>query len=368
MKAVAIVCAHNPGKRNLGMYTVDLSARDFMSTVATSYDLVKFIGNERVGSLRYRKISDFEQLAGYRTVLFWGDFQQNPIWGESNYALRVKKEQRGLSVDDARTSWWRNCLLDGIKIPDDQRVYSIGTCFLGGKEFFKSAEELERYRACLSRFSGICPRDIESCRILKEDLALSNVIEGGFDCASLRHPVALSDAGSGGYFTYTMRRTLNDPDLIRKVVARVEEQTGLRGVPIRWLRAKHAKYSLIGLNRYFERCIRTIKGGRFFLTDIYHATINAVTEDVPVICLGDQETVFRDTCDDLKKGYLFQMLDAKPYYLTINPENVDFDQIARVAARLCTLQQNPQREGAVRLRAGLDTLLKRLPGIAPEPL
>lgn len=360
MKDIAIICAHNPGQRNLGMYSVDLAARDFFSRFDVSYDLVKFVGDVKVGPLRYRKVHDYSELNNYRAVLFWGDFQQNPLWGQSNFAARLQKEHRGLSREKAQAKWWNNFLLENMQTPAKQQVYSIGNCFLGSSEFFTSTGELDHYRACLSRFDGICPRDVESYQILKEELQLENIIKGGVDCATLRSPIGHGSVGHGNYFSYSLRRTIKDPAVIRKVVNSVETQTGLRGVPIRWLRSKYAKYNPIGVDQCFKKCVHKICGGKFFLTDIYHATINAVCEGVPVVCIGDKSTIFKDTCDDTKKGILLKMLQSEDYYISVDPKDVDFEEIGRTAFKLSSKGNGLQQKAILQLQGELEVTLKNL--------
>ena len=76
---IAVICAYNPGKRNLGMHSVDLVAQAFFSAHRQDLDLIKFTGHSRIGSLPYRIIQSFEELARYDTIVFWGDCQQKPI-------------------------------------------------------------------------------------------------------------------------------------------------------------------------------------------------------------------------------------------------------------------------------------------------
>ena len=106
--STAVICAHNPGRRNLGMYSVDLAAKDFFSSLGTKFELVKYAGHERIGEMRYRKIVDPQDLQFFDRIVFWGDFQQNPIWGRADFANRMVRE-RGVS-DAGGTTCGKSCV------------------------------------------------------------------------------------------------------------------------------------------------------------------------------------------------------------------------------------------------------------------
>jgi len=109
--------------------------------------------------------------------------------------------------------------------------------------------------------------------------------------------------------------------------------TGLKGVPLTWLRSKYSRYGLIGMGSHYENCMKQVRQSRLVLTDIYHLSVNAVASGVPVVCLGSKTSAFRDTCDDNKKQILFSMLGMANSYCVIETGAGDRDAIGAAVTR-----------------------------------
>jgi len=312
--STAVICAHNPGRRNLGMYSVDLAAKDFFSSLGTKFELVKYAGHERIGEMRYRRIGDPQDLQCFDRIVFWGDFQQNPIWGRADFANRMARE-RGVSDAGGYDLWKELCLFKGVDDKLPARAVSAGTCFLGLGEALKGNPFRDEYVHLLSRFAAIIPRDIASHAELVA-LGLTNVVQG-FDCACLLNQ-RRSPSDPGNYFCYSFGRTLGSGS--DRVVRAVEKKNGIQGKPIDWILAKR---SLQRRAAAYERAMRSIAGARFVITDIYHLTINSLAARRDVYCTGKGDDLFLTTCDDYKKQVLMEMTGAAGCYLAIPPDTDD---------------------------------------------
>jgi hypothetical protein len=307
-RTIGVICARNPGRRNLGMYSVDLSAARYFSGRGLPYRLLTYAGHRRVGGLRYERLDGPEGYANYREIVFWGDFQQNPIWGVQNHAPRVARDRR-VSVEEGSEEWKRRFLLRGVPIASGQKFYSVGTCFLGARDALDQVGlEAAEYADLLARFSAIVPRDDASYAELSE-LGLTNLVRG-FDCASLLdHP--RFEARPRGRFAYAFGRGLEGGAGTR-IVERVARSLGLRAVPVAWLLGR---YQLKNLSRRYERALAVLQSVDFLVTDIYHLSINALNVGCPVYCLGRDEEPFARTCGDYKKVVLLEMLGLREEYI-----------------------------------------------------
>jgi hypothetical protein len=187
------------------MYSVDLSAARYFTGRGLPYQLLSFSGHRQVGSLRYEVITSVEAYRDYRDIVFWGDFQQNPLWGLRNHAPRLMRKE-GRSHNKAVQEWRKRFLLEGVPSAEGQRRYSLGTCFLGVQEALEQAGlTAAEYADLLSRFTAIVPRDEVSYQELVK-LGLTN-ISPGFDCASLLD-LPPHQAQARGRFAYSFGRSL----------------------------------------------------------------------------------------------------------------------------------------------------------------
>ena len=351
--SVGVVCAHNPGRRNLGMYSVDLSAARYFAGRGLPHRLLTYSGPRRAGELRYRPIAGPNAYAPYPEIVFWGDFQQNPVWGVRNHAIRLMR-RRGMSSQDALEAWKRRFLLDGVPLAAGQRVYSIGTCFLGARTALAQAGlEEAQYRDLLSRFTAIAPRDDASFRELSE-LGLSNLLHG-FDCASLLD-LPRAEPRSTGRLAYAFGRTFR-PWVGTEIANTVAEALALQPVPVDWLLPK---YRLKGRARAYREALDVLRGVDFLVTDIYHLTINALNVGCPVSCIGRVETSLADTCDDQKKLVLAEMLGLGEQYIGLPADAADPAAVAAEAViqrrRAPVVPEDGLRERARTFREALDRL------------
>ena len=323
------------------MYSVDLSAARYFRERDLPHRLMAFSGHRRVGILSYDVLTDPRAFEDHREVVFWGDFQQNPLWGFCNYAPRVARTE-GKTLSEAVAEWRRRFLLEGVPIAEGQRFYSVGTCFLGARDFLERVGlDREGYRRLLSRFAAIVPRDDVSYRQIAE-LGVTNLLRG-FDCASLLdHPARRPEAS--GHFAYAFGRSI-PPRKGKAFVKRLAEALGLQAVRIAWFLGK---YRLKNVARRYESAIETLRTAEFLVTDIYHLTINALNAGCPVYCVGREGESFSDTCDDFKKRVLMEMLGSEDDYFAFPEGELD---LARFLSEAIVRRRPPGGTSGSRFRA-----------------
>lgn len=309
------------------MYSVDLAAHAFFSAHRQGFDLIKFTGHSRIGSLRYRIIQSFEELARYDTIVFWGDFQQNPIWGLKNFGPRYARKNRTTEAGGF-LRWKQLCLFKDHALKPSQRLFSVGTCFLGARAALKDPAAVSEYGSLLARFHAIVPRDPGSVAELQA-LEMTNAVPG-FDCATLLDPDPAPTVNEP-CFAYAFGRTFT-PEQGKRVARRIEELTGHRAVPIRWLLNK---YAFKFCDFRYARALQAIRRVPCVVTDIYHLTINTLNLNRDVICVGLGNEDFLDTCHDYKKSILLRMTELEGRYIGV-PTGTK-DRVTHVTTRVAAL-------------------------------
>ncbi len=321
----AVVCAYN--SRNSGMYSVDLTARQLFSSLGVDFDLCVTQGKRsKTGKLAFRKITDPRQLREYDAIVYWGDFQNNPMWGANDFANREATVAEGFER-------WRDLFLRLHRhLSDSIPIYSIGGCLLGAAPYFQRSEIRREFAEFVERSSGIILRDIgsyeEICKSIPE---AKEGITLGFDTASLLSPVERNVRKSGGYFVYVFGRTLSTEEGHR-VAAQVGKQLALKPVPIEWWRrlSYRSRIKRHISHRSFIKNLATIKGAAFALTDVYHFAIDTLVQGTAPICIAARESTGERTLNDLKKTILYRMIDGESLYVPINGDSLASEDKARI--------------------------------------
>lgn len=266
-KDFAIICAANISKRNSGMYSVDLAAQQYFSGLGRSFDLCMTQGDGVVGSLRFRKLRTPKDYLDYKNIVYWGDFQNNPLWGANDYCNKEIAYEGVTDREIALLNWANRYLLLPRMIGSDADVYAIGGSFMGAQEYLSDPAINQPFLYFLSSAKRIIVRDSASYRFLSA-LSHNPGILQGFDCAAL---LRMPAARKGSFFVYSFRRTIGKEDA-RRLVRAVEKATGFKGVAINWLGRKPRLRSPHG---NFVRNSRLISQAQFALSDIYHFCINS---------------------------------------------------------------------------------------------
>lgn len=301
MARIAVICAHN--RRNSGMYSVDLAARQFFDQRGLAHDLFVTQKVSRIGALRYQLIRDLDELRGYDTIVYWGDFLNNPMWGQADYAVR---EVAHHGVEDLRRgfeNWRRLYLPDECALPSSTQVLALGGCFIGMESSLIDASVGASLRQFVRRATAVVVRDPASFDRLSAATGADPHVSLGFDCASLMHTRAPA-RWRAPYFAYSFGRALA-PDDARELVQQVQRQTRLRGVRIQWLgktwpkRFSHAR---------FVANLTLMRHARFCLTDTYHFAMNSMSQGSLPVCIVRDEPASASTLNELKKSMLLRMV------------------------------------------------------------
>lgn len=299
MAGVAVVSAFNPD--NYGMYSVDLAAQQFFADLGMPVAQVVTQGPRRVGRLHLRLVRTAQDLAAFDTVVYWGDFLNNPVWGEDDYSTREVK--RGWSsTREAALASWRELYLDLRPRAPGTRIFVVGGCFLGADEWM-AANSDAGFTDFLRGADRVLPRDPSSHALLQR-LVPEARVEAGMDCAWLLDHPSASKRRQADYFVCFLGRTLRGQG--RSLLRDLARQSGLRPVWIDWLNLDKPRFIA---DWRFRQLHRLIAGARFVVTDTYHLLINTLARGVPAICLHDGSQLRQDgTLGDHKKSLLMTQL------------------------------------------------------------
>lgn len=305
MKDFAVICAHNPESSNLGMYSVDLAARSYFEQLGASFDLFVSQGVKRVGVLDLKRFRTGSDLSGYRNVVYWGDFQNNPIWGAADYAYREVKLEGARSVVDGFETWRELYLRLYRNLSAGTRMYAIGGCYLGARGNSFSSDVAAELDEFIAACAAVVPRDTESERVISAALgASSTLISPGFDCAALLGKERIRTRGD--YFLYFFGRSMRLRDA-RPLVRQLERMLGIRGRWMRWL--GRSVPLLQDIHGRYIRYSELISRAKFVLTDTYHLCINSLLRGTPAVALGRGVSEATSTRSDAKKFILYSMIE-----------------------------------------------------------
>lgn len=348
MSGIAVISAFNP--YNYGMYSVDLAASQFFTALGVPFTSVVTQGRTRTGRLRFelrREPAFFEQ---FHTVVYWGDFLNNPMWGAGDYAWR-EFHRHGARDRAQGFANWRDLYLNLKRHQPQLRVVAAGGCFLGA-----NGQALAEVCGDFAEFLGsaelVAPRDERSSQIVGE-LAPGASAMPGIDCAWLlsfppRPPVIDSN-----YFVCFLGRTLrrDDRSFLRELAAR----SGLIPVWVDWLNLRRPRFIA---HWNFERMHRLIAGARFVVTDAYHLAINALNRGVRTICLYDAEHSESDgTCADAKKRALLQQVGMSSLLVDVRETK---SLAERIAALIDSVDQRAEAQAFEKIACRRDEFRRLL--------
>lgn len=342
---IAVICAYNPA--NAGMYSVDQSARAFLSDRDCDVDL--FVAHARCDrparianrlrlyrltrpqvtahGMRYRLYFDPAQLSGYSHVVYWGDFTNNPVYGDRDFTNWDRRFTYSRTRPAAMARWKSLYALTGGK--PAARVVSAGQNFQN--DYRACGQDFGDVFAALgAHFDHILPRDPYSVTNLSGMLGPQARVrvEQGLDCAFLLQ----SDAAPADTGTFCHHFARSGFDDVAGLVRSVEAATGLRAVHLdKWFRLPDATAAAD-----FAAMRQAILGARFVLTDTYHVCVNALTLGVPTYCLGRATAVQIGTLGDFKKKVLFDMMGAQAFYFEHGADVAEADFFDGVAQTIGT--------------------------------
>jgi hypothetical protein len=312
LPGTALITAHNP--RNYGMYSVDLAAEAFVGELGLPATFAVTQGRGRTGRLQFERLRDPAALAGFDTVVYWGDFLNNPMWGAGDYAGREFRKY-GAATRAEGFERWRALYLDVRRHHPAARVLALGGCFLGADRAAPAA------RKALAEFLEgaelVAPRDERSLEIVRA-LAPGAPVVPGIDLAWLLRPPPPPAGTGGGHFVWSLGRTLKKGP--KRWIREVARRTGLRPVRLDWLNQRRPRFFA---HWNYERMVRLVAGAEFVVTDTYHLVINSLLRGVRAVCIHDSAHAEGDgTLGDAKKPLLLQQVGMPELLLDVRGEDL----------------------------------------------
>jgi hypothetical protein len=323
----AIICAYNP--RNTGMYTVDLAATTFFKNLNMEADLYCFqtrFFKDHVasGSLKIKVIRNLNELKHYKSIIFWGDWQNNPVWGLNDFSTREVSRGYTNNIDEGFANWLNLYL--PLKKDFSQKIYSFGNSFLGITNFLSNTSNDNKTQIS-ERFSQafdfVLPRDHQSYEELKllfpsikmEDWGMDLTVLNNFDeINSLKQPSKNLD------FSYFFHRSSLHKNNIRSIIKNTHLLSSNCPSEIKnWLKIPRIFPSFSIRNNF-----NIISSSQFLITDTYHIALNALNMGTPTILIGENEDQSLHSCCQNKKKILFENISPNLYIeIPKFDENID---------------------------------------------
>jgi hypothetical protein len=308
---VALVCAFNPG--NTGMYSVDLAASRFMRTLGVPHRLINFQRRPWRPVLGFRSTRDLKYLKTFTHLLFWGDFQNNPVYGTNDFAKRELKFNYASSDKEAISNWSKLHLdisdeLHGVKIA------SVGNCFLGAGTAATEKSLVSSLRNFVRNAVAILPRESQSMQQLMDASEPSANIAAGLDTAFLLDGCNRQDYRDEKNIGFRFVRSgVVDADA---GIAELAKATGLSPIEIPWTTGDRKA----SCKKKFSQAMDAIATCRVVVTDVYHLTVNATNHGTPVICLSRGDYNASTSVADAKKHALSEQIGTLDLHVTLAPD------------------------------------------------
>jgi hypothetical protein len=299
---IAVISAINPG--NSGMYSVDLAAIRYFTSIGRPFDLVRFQNYKTSpNTLGAKIVRDVQELADYEVVVYWGDFQNNPMYGLGDFSYRDVHLNYSPDRKTGAKRWAEFHLLAAEALAGKTKIMSLGNCFLGAQKYLDNSAIKAAFDSFVAAAHKIAPREDQSLRILTEvsDPEHQNTFVPGMDMATLLAADTRSRKSDSSYFVYAFARTgVRDTRFVMRELA---TRTNLTPVWLPWLDVSESRLS----DGAYAGQRDTIADAQFVITDIYHCALNTLNVRTPLICIAmpGQETI--NPLSDTKK---FAALEA----------------------------------------------------------
>ncbi len=321
MNDYAAICAF-PCSLNSGMLSVDLAVSTFFRKHLPGARLTLYNAEEPVDirfkdhRLVHEVYRSPGQLREYDRVLFWGDFLHWLPYAATDWAERVRVRDPSITQQQAIDLWYRLFLLESENAALHEKTLVFGSTLYGsnGEEWGNA-----RYRAALTGLYRsaqlVLQRDALSAAFV-DTITESPRSALGCDCALLLDaddalPMewaadSIRSELPERYVACGLGRSGHQKELLIFANA-VAREYKLPLVTIDWL------HSLYGLDALAGR-IALIRRAELVITDIYHMSVTAWREKVPVIGVGNAASYGRTTLDDKKKEIFFRQIMASHLY------------------------------------------------------
>jgi hypothetical protein len=311
MKNVAVVCAFNPG--NTGMHSVDLAASRFMQTLHTPHSLINFQSRPWRPAAGFQSLRNMRDLAKFTHVLFWGDFQNNPVYGINDFAKRELKFGYATSAEGAISNWTK-LHLDISDRLHGTKIASIGNCFLGAVSAIAETNLASSLRNFVQNAASILPRETQSKNQLIDASGDSRNISTGLDTAFLLNVLTPENFRNKRNLGYCFARSgIVD---VEAGLVNISKATGLSPVAIPWTVGDRK----MCCKKTFSQALETIATCRVVVTDVYHLTVNAINSGRPVICLSQGDVAIASSVADSKKHALAEQIGISDLHVTLTSD------------------------------------------------
>ena len=321
MIKIGILCAYNPA--NSGMISVDLAAEQLMKRWQLPYQLINIHRLKKRDLVRgfhiAREIDDFRD---YSHILYWGDFQNNPMYGYSDFCMREVDWEYSSDKKSAEALWRELFLSLPEQLNGIVKTASVGNCFIGCSNFQDDEVTRSAFKSFCQNTDLILPRENYSMAELKDLGGTSNLpnCKDGLDSAFLFKPKLTSVKNKQPYFAYCFQRSnVSFTDTQR---ANIEHAIELTGRYIPWTEPS------IFRSRGLAKTMNIINGAELVITDIYHVCVNALNIGKPVVCVMRSAESMDNTLSDRKKLALFEAIKGKAWLLKLGEDEEISDHIA----------------------------------------
>ncbi|MDZ7661054.1 polysaccharide pyruvyl transferase family protein [Thiohalophilus sp.] len=326
-----------------------MAGKQFFSSNNLGADLCVTQHRTHIGKLKFKRVRSACDLKKYDQIIYWGDFQNNPMWGGRDFARREIGNSDLNTVEEAFEYWKEFYLELGKQLPESTKIYSFGNCFLGMNQKLEDPGTKKSFEYFLQRTDGIVVRDTGSYQLIKSLFSeLSQRVYQGYDVSSLLQTNTRPSKNKEPYFVWSFGRSDISADEAQRLVQNIESKLGIKAINIDWLKPE----LLFGLRHFFhgafKKILNTIANSSFVLTDIYHMTLNCYNLRTPVIGIykESRDTVQFGTLNDEKKKMLFEMVDGADFIFRIHGDEItaaETESICKCAKNILERPDFPAR-------------------------
>ncbi|HFD32720.1 MAG TPA: hypothetical protein ENJ28_08470 [Gammaproteobacteria bacterium] len=307
------------------MTSVDLTAKQLMKRWQLPYERINIHRMRKRDLMRgfhiARNIDDFRN---YTHILYWGDFQNNPMYGYSDFCTREVNWNYSPNTPVAKTLWRELFLSLPERLEGTVSTASVGNCFIGCSSFKNDKITRSAFESFCLHSKLILPREDYSRRELEYlggSAKLPNCLSG-LDCAFLYKPNLSHVTIKRPYFAYCFQRSQVSFSNTQRTA--LEKALDLPGRYTPW--TEPGLWRVRGL----KKALNIINGAELVITDIYHVCVNALNIGKPVVCLMRSTDSMDNTLSDRKKLALFEAVNGKKWLIKLGKNEELSDHIESI--------------------------------------
>lgn len=294
-----VLAAHHD--KNAGMLSANLALAQILGDRADRSVFLNLASDKDAygGVLRYRNFQRSPEALYAGQIVGWGDFIHAMSWAENGLSMKLAKTV-GLTKAETIDAWYRLYMLEGIETKEPVSFGS--TLYTNRLQDYADTRYAAALRAWAGQASLFAFRDPASVAQLKTVMDMK--VELALDCAFLLDSDAViatapsPDLTPKSYIVESFGRSGMAAEQ-RALVRTLARKKHLSVVTLPWLQMTD--------EAAFPSWLAVLRGAAFCVTDIYHLSVNALRDGVPVLCTMRPGSGDRPV-DDEKKRLLFQSL------------------------------------------------------------